>query len=128
MTKQELFDKVATHLLKQRRVSRLTNSGSCAYRGVEGTSCAIGCLIPDELYEKNMEGSSIRILMMHRPDIQELIGKGNVELASRLQRIHDSVSIYRTDSAAILVSWASQLREVAHNLGLSTAVLDYPGF
>ena len=47
---QEVFDRVARHLLTQRRKSMIERSAGpvCAFRGVDGTKCAIGCLIPDQ--------------------------------------------------------------------------------
>ena len=66
-TIQEVFDHVAAHLIKQGKQS-LTDkkegysySGiyGCAYRGVNGTSCAVGCLIPDDEYKVVIEGVSV---------------------------------------------------------------------
>ncbi len=57
LTRQEIFTKVKTHLLKQGKKSWLF--GACAYRGEDGTSCAVGCLIPDELYSPNLEGEGV---------------------------------------------------------------------
>jgi hypothetical protein len=48
MTKQEIFDKVAAHLLTQRK--RCVNqTGDCVYRSDDGLKCAAGCLIPDDV-------------------------------------------------------------------------------
>lgn len=41
MTKQEIFDIVAYGLLKQKKKSKLMNGEYCAYRGENGTKCAI---------------------------------------------------------------------------------------
>ena len=54
MTLQEIFDKVNFHLRSQNAKS-LDEFGKCAYRGQDGRSCAVGCLIPDELYKPSME-------------------------------------------------------------------------
>jgi hypothetical protein len=59
-TDQEIFDTVAKHLLAQGERA-ITENGACAYRGVEGRKCAIGCLIPDEVYDPNMECTSLSI-------------------------------------------------------------------
>lgn len=72
MSKQEIFDKVSAHLLKQNTKSRLpaeyfsattaasmSVASACAYRGVNGTMCAAGCLIKDEFYTKALEGHSV---------------------------------------------------------------------
>lgn len=61
----EIFDRVKDHLLTQGvRSSRpmIADNGyrhtMCTYRGPEGRSCAIGCLIPDEAYDETIEGLS----------------------------------------------------------------------
>ena len=54
-TEQEVFDQVATHLLKQGRPSYSEQSRMCAYRGEEGFKCAAGCLVSDEEYDVSME-------------------------------------------------------------------------
>jgi rubredoxin len=57
--RQDIFNKVATHLLKQDEPSFRTDmTGGCAYRGVGGLRCAIGALIPDEKYTEEIEGRS----------------------------------------------------------------------
>lgn len=55
MTEQEIFDKVAEHLQKQGHRA-LNEDGVCVYRGKNGTKCAVGALIPDELYDSKIEG------------------------------------------------------------------------
>lgn len=59
MTEQEIFTKVATHLLAQMARSRSGDDGVCLYRGDNGLQCAAGCLIPDELYSEALEEKSV---------------------------------------------------------------------
>lgn len=59
MTKREIFLKVKNHLLTQMVKSMEPDSQSCAYRGQNGTKCAIGCLIPDEHYDPIIERASM---------------------------------------------------------------------
>jgi hypothetical protein len=57
-TDREIFDRVKAHLLAQGRPA-IGRDGGCAYRGKDGrgdTSCALGCLIPDDVYDKSIEG------------------------------------------------------------------------
>jgi hypothetical protein len=56
-TNQEIFDIVAAHLLKQG--VQCKDGLSCVYRGADNTKCAVGVLIKDQDYHKNMEGESI---------------------------------------------------------------------
>ena len=53
-TMQHEFDAVVAHLYKQGKPAMA--NGDCAYRGKNGTTCAVGCRIPDSLYHKEMEG------------------------------------------------------------------------
>lgn len=60
----EQFDKVANHLIKQgKRSLALDGAGwVCAYRGEGGAKCAIGVIIPDELYGEHLEGNCFTVL------------------------------------------------------------------
>lgn len=55
---QRIYDKVLRHLVKQGKVSVDRKSGQCKYRGPNGTSCAVGCLISDEEYFKGLDNQS----------------------------------------------------------------------
>lgn len=57
MNRQEIFDKVATHLLKQNRKCEDSDE-ACCYRN-KGMKCAIGALIPDEIYDPVIERKRI---------------------------------------------------------------------
>ena len=93
MTKQEIFDKVATHLLNQGEKSM--NGLECAYRGGYGMSCAIGCLIPNEKYTAGMEKMGLR-----NPAIVNVLEDNGVDcevtnyfLLVELMRIHDELNV-----------------------------------
>lgn len=86
MTAQEIFDKVAAHLKKQRACSmRPGNTGECAYRGKNRLKCAVGALIPDELYKRRFEGGSVRILPLAALGLE-----GHRRLLVDLMLAHDS--------------------------------------
>ena len=82
MSAQELFEKVANHLLKQGK--RCVGPDEyCQYR-FEGLMCAAGILIPDEVYNDTFEGKDWQTLIeqcdfptQHR------------DLICSLQSIHD---------------------------------------
>lgn len=64
LTKQEIFDRVAEHLLTQMEKSGVVDETCgygfrCLYRGPNGLKCAAGALIPDELYDPCIEDVSI---------------------------------------------------------------------
>lgn len=87
-TAQEVFDIVAAHLLKQNQKSKRfikDSFGHCAYRGDNGLKCAAGCLIPDEIYNRNFENASWQLLVAfhHFP-------YNHATLITKLQYIHDN--------------------------------------
>lgn len=58
---QAVFNTVAEHLLRQGRKS--LDNFACAYRGENGAKCAVGVVIPDTLYEPEIEGLALRLLL-----------------------------------------------------------------
>ena len=105
MTGQEIFDGVLAHLRKQGKAS-VNDVGKCAYRGEGGTACAVGCLIPDELYDPRIENwgvGSILNMRTHGVGIDETevyrealsriashLGQENEALLADLQSAHDN--------------------------------------
>ena len=57
MTQQEIFDTVCKHLAQQKEQAIGTSElgTSCRYRGKNNKKCAVGCLIPDEVYTPEMD-------------------------------------------------------------------------
>jgi len=102
-TQQEIFDIVSNHLLTQNEKAE-NGTDLCVYRSEDGLKCAIGCLIPDDEYDDNIEGISIgafvcenleldskeklvllnNILKKEAIDVDEYFG-----LLKDLQNVHD---------------------------------------
>jgi hypothetical protein len=117
LTSQEIFNKVATHLLKQgKRSVYPTEDGEkgvfCAYRSPEGLSCAVGCLIPDELYDPRFEDRRVGQLPQKvlRACGVDPANPEQMSLLSHLQGIHDSEPPKE---------WASHLEHLAQDLNLT---------
>lgn len=93
MTKQEIFNKVYTHLMAQgRRAMQVSPYGVeyCMYRAPDGGKCAIGCLIPDEMYSERMENRPVSGMLTDFKDVGALLDReNNRAFLSRLQRVHD---------------------------------------
>lgn len=122
LTMQKVFDKIweraGTKVLAQAE-----NSGDCLYRTPEGLCCFIGALIPNDVYDPEIEGASLsrddasgKICIPHIFD-NVLRASGidteNPELVSLLekcQRIHDSERI---------VKWDNKLQELAEQYDLT---------
>lgn len=115
MTKQEVFTQVATHLLTQKEQAYNEGAG-CRYRDESGRKCAVGCLIPDELYSPELEGISVADFHSRSFTVPKLRSVAhylelstNLDLLIRLQSIHDTMRPTR---------WEEQLTRLAraHNL------------
>lgn len=115
--KQATFDKVALHLLNQGMKS-VNDAGDCMYRGDGGRSCAVGCLISDNVYDADVEGGtakSIEVVNMLYQTNPLIIGIANIlDLVEDLQRVHDNVN----ES-----NWVYYLKTVAVRYSLSDGVI-----
>jgi hypothetical protein len=93
---QQVFDRVAGHLLKQgRRSTRLRGfTYDCAYRGDAGLQCAAGVLIDDAHYTPALEGRSINTDGPAKALCASLgvddLDRDTAELVLHLQSIHDN--------------------------------------
>jgi hypothetical protein len=112
MTQQEIFDKVARHLLTQKK--RATVSGHCRYRTPDGCKCAIGCLISDEDYDPEFEGERVtHLLGRHAIPSLENLDCDRIFL-SRLQVLHDT---------GLPINWPKALHDFAISFCLSPTIL-----
>lgn len=119
MTPQEIFDKVTVHLLTQNLKSRETPwGGDCKYRDSRGHKCAVGILIPDELYKPEMEGASYSALRRLYPELG--FNDWDTTLPSELQMMHDYKEPYE---------WKKELKEIAAQYELDSSILNrFPYF
>lgn len=109
MRMQELFNKITAHLLKQGEKSILSGSDRenpdsplCRYRSTNEKGavlkCAVGILIPDELYHTSIEYRSARNkevaesagLHYDAVDYRGMCSGPEIDLAVSLQQIHDN--------------------------------------
>ncbi|MDX2059949.1 MAG: hypothetical protein SFV24_19220 [Gemmatimonadales bacterium] len=56
LTHQEIFTRVYRHLVKQNCQALEAGKTGCQYRTADGLRCAVGSLIPDDLYQPSIEG------------------------------------------------------------------------
>lgn len=128
---QEIFDRVALHLLTQGTAAVDPGRGMCKYRTDAGLKCAVGGLIPDDLYDPRIEGAAVVDYTMAEPlERDELLKetlmkigiKGNgFALLKSLQRIHDlEAGDFGVNHRFV---WAAQLTELAEKKGLNYDVV-----
>lgn len=113
LTRQEMFDKVATHLLTQ--MERSVEGRLCRYR-LGTLKCAIGALIPDDKYLRRFEDVAIDGFSQEALLLRNVAGisDDDAKFARRLQRVHDN---HRPEE------WASELHLFAADYHLSTDVI-----
>lgn len=99
MTRQEIFETVARHLFRQgvQAIGELPEADQilykgiegCAYRGKNGTKCAAGCLIPDELYKPEFENKTVSgLVKLDAAELPEFFTT-ELQLIACLQTVHD---------------------------------------
>ena len=109
LTKQDVFNIAANGILKQ---GKRSVSGLCLYRGPNGLKCAIGMLIPDELYENHFEGNSAgesgvieALIKVGVPNTAEY-----ADFLEHLQGVHDDHPVE---------DWDRELVNFAHHYDLN---------
>lgn len=127
MNAQEIFDTAVAHVFKQgkRGGVNITDFDNvtrfrCRYRGEGGTKCAVGALLPDDLYDPRMDAENLRASSLVRNgfNVPEFFTP-HAALLDSLQTIHDS-----EDSWISGEMLKARLRKVAESFELSPAILD----
>ena len=116
MTHQEIFDFVWTKLYEQGQPSR--GNFGCRYRITEGLKCAVGYLIPDDLYKEDMEGHAVSTISENYSLPREIFNKDNEEFLNDLQGAHDFAG-----TVNFLEHLAFQMRNIAVRRNLSHAII-----
>lgn len=107
MNNQEAFDIIVKHLRTQNAQSMI--NGVCKYRDLEGKKCAVGCLIPDDMYDLQMEKCLVGELLNNWPELKKSLKDVDTGLLYAMQSIHDSVDIS---------CWETYFANVASGFGL----------
>ena len=116
MSVNKIFYKVQKHLLKQYEKSESKYAG-CQYRSDNGLSCAVGCLMTDDIYDSSFEGNNMEdIWMAGWEALTPIVGVDyelrllKLNLLYRLQLVHDNEPVEH---------WASNLAEIKHEFDIS---------
>ena len=114
MSIKQIINKVENHLLKQNAKS-LNSEANCRYRGDNGMSCAIGCLLPDEIYDPLIEGKGVlsdilKARLTHVVGVQNTAKNKKLELLGELQDVHDMYFVEH---------WPEELAKLRIEYGIS---------
>ena len=74
----------------------------CAYRGIDGTRCAVGCLITNKAYSKNIENHAVDV-----SEVKQALRKSRVNTSDQtvinmlvdLQDIHDHLPVKKWNNS-----------------------------
>lgn len=130
MNTQEAYEAIRTHFT-QEGVLLAWNEKEyrCEYRTEDGRKCAVGVLIPDELYDPKIEGDNVWGLVQNivslgesrAPELKELLNGDDEEGQRKLsfllaaQRAHD---IEAEKAIARVGEFVEELDEIAESFGL----------
>ena len=96
----DIIDFVETKLLEQgARSVKLYDCRSCALRGADGMKCAIGWLVPDDVYTPALETVEDPVLeLIATGKYEKCFGEKfyeKTEILQELQHLHDHVDPWR---------------------------------
>jgi hypothetical protein len=134
---QEIFDYVTPLLFAQGQRSMLPSQfpddedgePTCAYRGEGGLRCAIGHIIPDELYNPNIEGEGVggtvlqSVLKEIIPSKYGVTYAGLGKFLGDLQDVHDGWICNGVDGNTAHFNLYNDLLGLADGYGLDETVL-----
>lgn len=110
MDRQVVLNKVIRHLLSQNK--QATGIHGCVYRSSDGLKCAIGCLIPDEIYSSDLEcrtADHCDIIAALELSMECALNGNDISFLRQLQKIHDGHNPE---------AWANVLQHFAQTNGL----------
>lgn len=119
---QKMFNK-AVRAMRKQGVVCVNSNDECRYRGPKGLKCIAGHLIPDSLYNPEMEGRNIRGLIYDFPEIKHYfqirysVTKNTLNLLAYLQSAHD---VYLKRDG--MKGFEERIAEIAHKYGLTVPV------
>lgn len=129
MTTEEAYRKIRAYFTRDDAVLAYTGT-TCRYRTADGNKCAVGCLIPDELYSQygnkleragSLNGVRDEGLFESIPGLKELVNGDDVEGKTKLlflataQRLHDFTAAEHGQGAVAL--FVAQLDAAVAMLG-----------
>ena len=131
-TLSEIFNFVLSHLLTQGSPAVQGPHGSCVYRSKETSKmCALGASIPEEIYNSEIEGSSMEELLFpfnddetcqHEVfDYAKSFFEPNKYFFMSLQACHDDK--YNWDSKGLNKKGLQQMLNIAVEFNLETSYL-----
>ena len=112
MSLNEIFYKVEKHLLKQNKQAKVF--GSCKYRTSSGLSCAVGCLIPDEMYTNKIENRGASALPLNI--LVPIVGVQRDKVERKLKLLNDLQAMH---DGSLPEKWPTHLADIKTEFGIN---------
>jgi hypothetical protein len=120
MTVDEIYNQIKEYFSRPDAVFGMKDrgrDGNCVYRLDNDPSspvrCAVGCLIPDDLYNSDWERGGVNALINQRPDFAAAIGVTQDSEAHKflvvVQPLHDG---FARDEASTVKDFLNRLEKV----------------
>ena len=130
MTNQEAFDNAVTALFKQGQCSVAHGSVGqirCMYRGFNDSKCVVGGILPDELYDPEMDtedtSTDIAVIIERYPEVKDYFEGISVDMLADMQAVHDSGTINPFNVHSLNAQYQGY-RNIALSHGLSFDALN----
>jgi hypothetical protein len=93
MTTQEAYESIRAYFTRPGAQLAKKENGFCSYRldtssGV--AKCAVGCLIPDDLYNYKMEDVRVGVLIRQFPELNPIFEGVSIAFLENAQWAHDA--------------------------------------
>jgi hypothetical protein len=122
MNNQEAFDTAYAAIIAQGKPSMIKKYNSCRYRH-RGLKCAVGALIPDNLYKKGMEGKTVSSFYSvdgEFPEVASIFKNVSNYLLLDLQLAHDE---YAGDTETFIEEFKTRMSVIAKKHNLSSDII-----
>jgi len=103
-TDRQVFEYVKNHLLKQNQQSMAGNG--CVYRGPQGRSCAVGCLIADEFYDEFFENE-----WLYSEDVSYAVSKSLPNWSGSKDSVVDSFTAHRENASLKMLYFLQNIHD-----------------
>jgi len=117
-TSQKAYDAVLRHFLIEGNERSTSSEGNCLFRGINGTVCAVGLLIPDRLYHRDMENCPLEEVLSEFQNVEYWLERCSFPFLQDLQIWHD-----RTDTDLTEPDSIEKFREIGIRYGLDVSGL-----
>jgi len=99
LTLQEAFSIIWGYFVLEKHPRSINSRGDCVYKNKNNDKCAIGCLIPDDLYFRYLEDKSIPILLDPK---QGRYSENSISKLNKIRKLFSDIHPYDLRSLQVI--------------------------